>query len=503
MKIDLLVHNGNVITCDVNYKKITGFTVQNGQFLSIGKKLGNNFEAKQVLDLEGKTVVPGLFDGHTHLSKYGIFMKSQLSLEKVKSREEFLEIVETKARTNPEEWLIAYGWDESKWDNPKMITLEEFDVITSDTPAVATRIDGHTTLVNTKAFELISVPLEHVGVEKDTNGQITGYLKDIDFKKRMPKPHPQLIDEALLEVCYFVNSLGITSACDMTGSVEPDDTIFRRYIASYFRMKDKITVRVCLYPSYRTIDQLAETGLGPVGDDKVRICGQKLFLDGSFGGKTAAINKGYDDGSKGLDLNPKAGEMVIKATSAGWQTTIHAIGDRAIARAVDIIEDSGMHGQRIEHAEYLDTGLLDRLFRAEVFLSMQPNFNTWAHKGGLYENRIGEDRLKLNPFRKVVDSGITLAFGSDCMPLDPWLGIHHAVNHPVPDFALTVEQAITAYTLGSARATGVSKKLGSITPNKLADFVIIDKDPFDINKSELKNIKVIKTFLGGKQVYPK
>ncbi|MFW9995069.1 MAG: amidohydrolase [Candidatus Odinarchaeota archaeon] len=502
LKIDLLVFNGHVITCDDDFKDVTAFTVHNGRFLTVAEEPDNLLEPERAIDLEGKTVIPGFFDGHTHLSQTGFARKFHLNLDDVKSRTEFLERVEERVKSNPEEWLIARGWDESMWDDPELVTLEEFDAVTGGKPAVARRIDGHTSLVNTRALELLAIPFEHEGVEKDVNGLFTGYLKDIDLRKRLPESPPQMMDESILDVCYWANSLGITSACEMTGSVEPDDTTFTKIISSYFRVKDRMTVRVCLYPSVQTISQLADSGLGPLGDDMLRICGQKLFLDGSFGAKTAAITQGYDDGSKGLDLTPEAAELVKQVASTGWQSTMHAIGDRGIARAVEIIESVGISGLRIEHVEFLDAGLLERLARANVFLSMQPNFNQWAHEGGLYENRIGNSRLKLNPFRKVIDSGITLAFGSDGMPMDPLLGIYHAVNHPVPEFTLTPEQAIKAYTLGAARATGVAGDRGSISPGKLADFVVLDKNPLTVGKGTLKDIKVVQTFLGGKKVYP-
>ncbi|MHA1166968.1 MAG: amidohydrolase [Candidatus Hodarchaeales archaeon] len=503
MEIDLIAYNGHIISCDDRYKDKTAILVHNGFFFDVISDVSlEKISARQVINLEGRTIIPGLFDAHTHLLQYGLAKSLRLDLSNVSCGEEFINEIAIWKDERPTEWIYAFGWDESKWKDHRKVTIEEFDAVTGNVPSIATRIDGHTSLVNSSALTRLNVPVDDSRVEKDADGRPTGYLKDMDISNHIPVPTKKQYDDAIRISCRAANSLGITSVCDVTGAVDPENTTFQESIACYFRNKGELTVRISLYPSTKTVEQLFSCGIGPIIDDFLSIAGQKLFLDGSFGSNTAAISKGYIDGSHGLDLNPDAGKMVKRATEMGWQSAIHAIGDTAINRALDIIESAGVPYQRIEHAEYLEDEFLERVVSNKIVLSMQPNFNQWGFKGGLYDSKIGDDRTKLNPLRKVLDSGIILAFGSDCMPLDPWLGIFYAVNHPVSEQSITVIQAIKAYTIGSATAAGVDDLRGSITPGKLADFVILDRNPLTTEPGRLKEIKALKTFVGGKQVYP-
>jgi predicted amidohydrolase YtcJ len=284
------------------------------------------------------------------------------------------------------------------------------------------------------------------------------------------------------------------------------------------------------------LDAAIETGLRTNhGGGMVAVGGIKTFTDGSFGGRTAKVTAPYADAPDGEEsgedeetgsdaegggrgqwvVGPEElREVVERAHAEGFQVCTHAIGDEAIEETLSAYEAvlEGNDGEgpagavdgprhRIEHFELASHDQIDRLADAGVVASMQPNFLQWAGEGGLYDQRLGETRRKrTNRLRTVADAGADLAFGSDCMPLDPLLGVHHAVNAPVEPQRLSVTEALRAYTLGGARAGFDEDRLGTVEPGKLADLVVLERSPWE-HPEAIDDIEVHATVVDGRIVY--
>ncbi len=241
----------------------------------------------------------------------------------------------------------------------------------------------------------------------------------------------------------------------------------------------------------------------------------KSFTDGSFGGRTAKLSEPYADAAEAADADAESAEdatgqwvvppeelddIVARADGAGFQVTAHAIGDEAIEAVLDAFdetEDAGEKRHRVEHVELVTDEQIERFAESGVIASVQPNFLKWAQPGGLYDARLGEERRKqTNRYRTLLDAGAHLAFGSDCMPLDPLLGIHQTVNAPVEEQRLSVTEALRAYTVGAAYAGFDEEELGTIEVGKQADFTVLDRSPWE-HTDDIENIDVAMTVVDG------
>jgi len=263
-----------------------------------------------------------------------------------------------------------------------------------------------------------------------------------------------------------------------------------------------------------SFDHYLEAGLkSGFGDEILKLGGVKIFTDGSLGARTAKLYKAYfDDSSTTGDFYIEKDVFqatIQKAIENNWQTVTHAIGDEAIDLVLDTFErinkpeiiTAGRH--RIEHAEYLLDEKLARANKLGIVLSMQPNFpGRWGRPGQLYEIRLGSEKYKLlNNFRKIIDSKAKLSFGSDNMPLSPLFGIWSVVTHPIDDIRITVEEAIYHYTMAAAYSSFEENIKGSLEVGKLADFVVLEKNLYQIEPDAVKDVQVLMTFLGGEIVY--
>jgi predicted amidohydrolase YtcJ len=273
----------------------------------------------------------------------------------------------------------------------------------------------------------------------------------------------------------------------------------------------ELTARVRVNYWSDHLDALREVGLSTNdGSDMVETGAIKSYTDGSFGGRTARLSEPYADapeetGQWVVDPDELAA-TVAEATAAGYQFTAHAIGDEAVDAVLDAYEeeshvDPGEARHRIEHVELADDAAIERLAETDVVASVQPNFLKWAGDDGLYEARLGPERTAAtNRYRDMLDAGVRLAFGSDGMPMDPLLGVHHAVNAPAEAQRLTVTEALRAYTLGAAYAGFDEDRLGTVEPGKRADFAVLDSSPWD-EPEAIREIGVAMTVVDGEVVY--
>jgi hypothetical protein len=414
------------------------------------------------------------------------------------------------------EWILGYGYDESSWGESRLLARADLDRVSEERPVVAFREDLHTAGVNSVVLERFGEELPTTDVRTE-GGEPTGVLVEsaLDPLFEATAPGREELRNLLGAATARAAELGVTGVHEMVrGSEAP--RVYRD-LAS----ENRLPIRVRLNYWSDHVDALTEIGLGTNhGSEFVRTGAIKTYTDGSFGARTAKLSEPYTDGdAEGGDTRTDAAEntgqwivspeslrkLVRRADEEGFQMTAHAIGDRAIEATLDAYEretddpESARH--RVEHAELLDEDLIERFRGTGAVASVQPNFLRWADPGGLYDERLGDERrTRTNRYADLLDAGVPLAFGSDCMPLDPLFGIHCAVNAPEERQRLPVTEALRAYTRGGAYAGFEEDRLGTIEVGKKADLVALEESPWD-HPEAIGDLDVSLTVLDGRITY--
>ena len=455
----------------------------------------------EVIDCEGGVVLPGFVDAHTHLEMVGRHLV-HADLRDVSSPAEAVDRLRDRAGETDGP-VLGYGYDESTWDESRYLTTADLNPVATDRPVVAFREDMHTASVNDAALTAYRSEMPDADVQTE-KGEPTGVLVEeaVGALFSAFDPGVEGTEDLLRAAQEHANALGVTGIHDMCRrSHKP--RVFRDLDA-----RDELTLRVRLNYWENHTDAVVETGLrSGYGSEMVQTGAIKTFTDGSFGGRTAKLRAPYSD-DEDTDgqwvVDPEElDEMVAAAAEADLQFTAHAIGDAAVAESLDVLaaHDGDRLRHRIEHAELLTEDLVARFAETGVVASVQPNFLKWARDGGLYESRLGDRRGEVMPFRDLLDAGVPLAFGSDCMPLDPLFGIEQAVTAPEPSQRLTVTEALRAYTYGGAYAAGRESELGTLDVGKRADIVVLDESPWEAAGDAVADLDVTRTFVDGDTVY--
>ncbi len=514
-EIDLVVKNAFIVTMNKKQPQAEALVVNGGKIIAVGSnsEISKKYpKAKKILDLKGKFLCPGFNDTHTHLLSMASKAKD-VSLDKVQSPKEALEKIEERVKVTPKgKWIFGDRWDESNWEEKRYLTLAELDEIAPANPLYIRRVCGHMAVVNSLGLKELEISWDEPDLEidqetKKPTGVIASPLSHRVANNPKLKKTQDDFDEAIPIANELANSLGITSITDNLPIM-----CVKSYISA--RIKNQLTVRVNMNVPQDSFDHYLEAGLkSGFGDEILKLGGVKIFTDGSLGARTAKLYEPYfDDSSTSGDFYIEKEvlfETYQKAIDNNWQLVTHAIGDEAIDMVLDAFERInkpeiiaiGRH--RIEHAEYLLDEKLARANKLGIVLSMQPNFpGRWGRPGQLYEIRLGPEKYKLlNNFRKIIDSKARLSFGSDNMPISPLFGIWSVVTHPIDDIKITVEEAIYHYTLAAAYSSFEEKIKGSLEVGKLADFVVLEKNLYQIEPDAIKDVQVLMTFLGGEIVY--
>jgi hypothetical protein len=471
-----------------------------------------------VVDGEGLTAIPGFIDSHTHFLDMGVKKFLYLDLEEASSKSELLELVESYAEDNPDRtWVLGNNWDESTWQGDSSFpTGRELDEVVSDRAVALQRVDCHTYCVNSKALELLDLDPSTRGAET-TSGELTGCLSEdaaLAVSKKIAPTRDQMV-KGLEEAQKEAHSLGVTGIHQMV----IDDGEFKDYFNAYQSLLQKgdLNLRCRLYFTGNYLDDFLNLGIETgFGDDRLKIGGLKIFTDGSIGSKTAWISDGYreDRDNTGISMmeTEELNSLVARAHKNNIQVAIHAIGDRAMAQALDSLESAISSNDlpdyvpphRIEHCEMATEDQMERMADLGIIASMQPNFTgKWGLPGGMYEDRFDKDKLsELNRLGGFRDRGVSLSFGSDGMPFGPLYGLHWAVNPLFESQQLSPEEALKAYTSGSAHAGGLEGKVGSIEVGKYADIALLDGDPVE-NPDSIKDMNVELTIADGDIVFSK
>ncbi|HYU53472.1 MAG TPA: amidohydrolase [Gemmatimonadaceae bacterium] len=477
----------------------------------------------RVIDARGGMVVPGFIDSHVHFLGGGMNLTS-VQLRDARTPAEFISRIKKFAATIPAgTWIIGGDWDHQNWGG-ELPQRSWIDSVTPNNPVWINRLDGHMALANSAAMRAAKVPMSGGDIAggtivRDASGQPSGVFKDnaqglIDAA--VPDPPPAVLDRALDAAMTYANANGVTSIDHM--GTWADLAVFERAHRAG-TLRTRIYAAVPLSTWARLRDTVAARGRG---DSWLRIGGLKGFVDGSLGSHTAAMMQPFTDAPNDTGLLVNTPEDLYSWTSnadrAQLQVIVHAIGDRAINLQLNVFErverENGGRDRRfrIEHAQHITPADIPRFGQLGVIPSMQPyhaiDDGRWAEKV------IGHERAKTTyAFRSLRDTRARLAFGSDwpVAPATPLEGIYAAVTrrtlddkHPdgwIPEQKVTVEDALRAYTTGGAYASFEETEKGSLSPGKLADVVIIDRDLTKITPETIRDAKIEYTIVGGRVVY--
>ncbi len=485
------------------------------------KKLAGT--AVRTIDARGMLVTPGFVDAHVHFLDGG-FALASVQLRDAATKDEFIHRIKAFAATVPPgTWILNGDWDHTAWGG-ELPQRSWIDSVTPNNPVWINRLDGHMNLANSLALAAAGITratrdVEGGTVVRDAAGEPTGVLKDnaMDLMSRaVPDAGSAMKLRALDAAMTHVAEQGVTSVHHMGGW--DDLAVFRQAHASG-SLRTRIAANVPLGTWARLRDEVQSSGRG---DAWLRIGGLKGFVDGSLGSHTAAMLDPFTDApnDRGFFVNTKEDlrDWTAGADAVGLQVIVHAIGDRAIRAQLDIFEEvarrNGVRDRRfrIEHAQHIAPADIPRFAALGVIPSMQPyhaiDDGRWA------DGVIGPDRAKgTYAFRSLMDAGARVAFGSDWFvaPPVPIMGIYAAVTRRtlddkrpggwVPEQRITVEQALRAYTTGSAYAGYQEGDVGMLKRGMLADLVMIDRDLTHIPPESIREARVMLTMVGGRLVY--
>lgn len=538
--MNLILVNGNIVTMDPEKPVVQAVVLDGNKIVYTGSaseaytyKTGDT----EVIDLSGKTMVPGFNDSHMHLLSYGAGMM-KVDLRGVKSIGQLIERVQlfiSRGNIPPGTWIQGWGWNHDYFDVKRFPTRHDLDKIHGDYPICLSRACGHVCVANSKA-------LSQAGIDKSTS-QVPGGQFDLDdrgeplgiFRENalrlifdsIPEPGVEQIKSMLLNASKNASGQGITSIQTDDFEAVPGKN-YKNVIQAYMELENtnNLPVRIneqCLLPSMDRLNGFLKLGYRTgQGSNFFKIGPVKLLADGSLGARTAYLSKPYEDDSKTCGIpvytQEDLDELTAAAHNAGMQIAIHCIGDKTMYMAFDSYEKTlnknprQNHRHSIVHCQITDEALLNKFKTLDVVAHIQPVFLDYDLH--IAEDRIGRERAKTTyNWKGLLDRGVHVACGSDCPvePFDVMRGIYCAVTRKdlkgypkggwLPEQKLTVEQAVYGFTMGSAYASFEENIKGSITPGKLGDMAVLSDNIFEMPPEGIKDVEVLMTFVDGKLVY--
>ncbi|ELZ94018.1 hypothetical protein C440_10373 [Haloferax mucosum ATCC BAA-1512] len=501
---DLVVTNADVHTLESPDATYEAVAIRDGELVRVGRAADVEHLVgveTRVIDCEGRVVLPGFIDAHTHLPMVGRSLV-HADLSAADSVADAVSLLRDRAEETDDDWVLGFGYDESTWDESRYLTRDDLDTVSETAPVVAFREDLHTAGVNSVVLDSYADEMPADGVQTDA-GEPTGVVVEaaVDVLWKATEPDREEMTKLVRAAQEYATARGVTGVHDMVrGSRAPE--VYRDLAAA-----GELDLRVRINYWADHLDALREVGLRTNhGSEFVAVGAIKTFTDGSIGGRTAKLSEPYadapDETGQWVVAPDELRAIVADADDAGYQLTAHAIGDEAIdavlsAYAETENPDGSRH--RVEHVELASDDATERFSELGVVASVQPNFLKWADEGGLYDARLGDRRRRTNRYRDLLDAGVELAFGSDCMPLAPLFGIDLATDHPNPAQSLTVTEALRAYTAGAAYAGFDDDRLGTVAVGTAADLVVLDESPWDA--ASIRDIDVTMTIVDGRVVF--
>ena len=530
---DLILYNGKLHTQDPQYSHASALAIWDGRILAVGndteiRALANS-RTKQV-NLEGLRVLPGLTDCHIHFYEWSLLLGG-LTLEDATSLDDVLNRVRAAAgQAKPGTWIVGQGWNQDRWPVPSLPSRSDLDKVAPDNPVILWRTDLHLVWANSQALKAAEIdantPDPDMGViERNASGQPTGILRELAInlvREVIPPQSDAQTDAAMRKAMAKVHRLGLTGVHDfriMGGEDGPP--ALRAW--QRLRAADKLDLRAWVMVPGELLDEAITLGLQTgFGDEFLRIGGAKFFSDGATGPRTAWMLEPFNDAGTGLPLTPmnKMAEAIAKAHQAGISTAIHAIGDRAVRELLDVFTEVTGKQQarstlrvphRIEHVQHSHPDDLKRLGPLGLIASVQPLH--LSDDMDMIDKACGSRARWAYAFRDLLNAGTVLALGSDCPVAspNPFWGIHAAVTRQKrdgtpkggwqPSQKLSLAETVWGYTMGAAIASGQENDLGSLTPGKLADLIVLDQDIFVVPPEQIHVTKVVMTIFNGRIVY--
>lgn len=535
MHADIVFINGEVLTVDQNETIAEAVAVKDHIIVAVGKNdeiehyIG---EETRVIDLEGKSLLPGFIDPHLHLTIYGTnLLGISCASPDINSLEDLFAEIKNRANSTPKgEWIRVTSFNESAVEEERFPTIQELDAISTEHPIVIIRVCNHTSIANSKAMELAGITRDTVNpaggeIERDSSGDLTGKMIEnahMQLFSVADYSEEEIVQGLKLASQVFVES-GITSLHD-AGSYGwgPDILQLIKSAIDSGDVKNRVyTLIGSLTDSESFVRHMIDKGtVTGDGDEWFKIGPAKLFTDGSSTGPTLATREPYDSDPTDTGIlyyeQDRMNEILGEAHSKGYQITAHAQGDRAIEMLLNCIENAlnenprSDHRHRIEHAGIASPDLQDRMKELGVVIIPNPAF-IYAN-GDSYIKNFGDRVNVMYPANDYLDKGIPFAFASDTPIVDhnPLLGIHAAVNRKSisgqnvgVSQRVSVQDAIKAYTYMGAYASFDEKIKGSIEVGKLADLVILDESILSLDTEKIKDVSVVMTIIDGVVEYEK
>lgn len=527
---DTLVDNVEGVTVDANggIDRFTGLVVGDDgrikQVLHRGDKRPDRPSYK--LDGKGQFLIPGMIDSHGHVMGLG-FSALTLDLTDTRSLGEALARIAAYAKAHPDRpWILGRGWNQELWPEKRFPTAAELDAVVPDRPVWLTRVDGHAGWANSQALATAGVTaatrdpaggkIERLGATGKPAGVLVDTATDL-IDSKVPAPRPEDRDMALAKAQEILLAKGVTAIADMGTTIE-DWQAFRR-------AGDNGSLRIRIMSYAAGIDAMSLIG-GPgptpwLYDDKLRLNGVKLYVDGALGSRGASLKAPYADapGTKGLRItgDTQLKNLMSRAALDKFQVAVHAIGDEANMAVLSAIEEmsqtyGGDRRWRIEHAQVVDPADIARFGKHGIIASMQPVHQTSDRE--MAEKRLGPARLSgAYAWKSIEASGARIAFGSD-VPVeasDPFDGWAAAISRTgadgqpqggwQPQERVSREDAFAAYTSGGAYAGFAEGRFGRLVAGERADFVLVDRDPFLATPAQLRQTRVNEVWVNGRKVW--
>jgi predicted amidohydrolase YtcJ len=521
MPADLVLINGEILTMNPSQPHAEAIAIKATKITCVGSNpviRAHVGKATKVINLNGKTVVPGFIDSHIHVADFGR-MLTWLDLSSVTSIKELQSLLSAYAEKTPKgKWIIGRGWERESLSEKRLPTRQDLDVSSPDNPVILFR--GQMCIVNSKALEISGLNKKIVTcnssmVRQNKSGEPTGVLRD-DAANTVWNFVPSITEAELLEGVKLafekILKAGITSVCWMVFSP------IELSIIQKLKVQNELPLSMYVIVPIELFDRIIISASKKDSTKKnLNIIGAIIFADGYLAARTAALSQPYTDcpDSRGslLYTQEQIDALVDKVHQAGLQVVIHAAGDRAVDAALTAIEKTSKKAldreprNRIEQAAVINEELFHRIKKDDVIISVQPcvidsEFRVWSAV-----SRLGQDRLRwLYPLKKLISSGIRIIGGSDCPmePLSPLLGIRAAVARGfIPQERVSVEEALRFYTVDAAYAFKEENFKGSIEVSKLADLTVLPHDLLAANLNGVDCVEVEMTIAKGKIVYSK
>ena len=528
-----LYFNGDIITMNEEELSIEAIGILDEKIIATGnvndvkKKVGETYIS---IDLEGKTVLPGFIDCHLHPIIFAYYKLSP-DLSKISSLTELKSFLQKASKNKKEdELLICFNLKEENFAPPQLPTCWDLDEACPDIPVFVMRYNSHIGIANSKALKLANInettpTIEGGEIRRDQDGRINGIISEkavnlilskmvfpeVEILKNAAKRAFNELAEKGITSLHGILSAGTGSEFGSAGAVEiPLRKSFHEYILQnwYALINTEKPKKLHKFKKPPLDD-------GRI-DGKFKVGCLKLYLDGTFGAKTACMFKPFSDAPDKVGYcvigEEEIYEKMKEAHNEGFQIAIHVIGDKGNRIAMNLykrlLEEFPKvdHRHRIEHASMLTDDVLKDMAKYKIIASCQPPFINSEYKW--LPKRLGIERCKYTyPMRSIIDNGIILISGSDC-PIedpDPILGLHALVtrNGFVPEQCISIKDAIKSYTINAAYGAFEEDIKGTLEPGKLADMVILDKNPLEVTPLDIKNIRVLETIIRGESVYRK